>query len=82
MEQWRNVCEDDLVLRALQEQGFATPTEIQKKAIPAVLRGNDVIGAAETVSVCVSLCSLRPLFFFYIGSGRKGSGERSIAILF
>ena len=47
--------EYDLVFIVLLEQGFATPTEIQKKAIPAVLRGNDVIGAAETVSVCVCL---------------------------
>ena len=45
------MCEDEPVLRALLEQGFTAPTEIQLKAIPAVLRGNDVIGAAETVSL-------------------------------
>lgn len=49
MEQWRGVCEDTPVITALLEQGFTTPTEIQKRAVPEALRGNDVIGAAETV---------------------------------
>lgn len=49
MEQWKGVCEDAPVLKALLEQGFITPTEIQKRAVPEVLRGNDIIGAAETV---------------------------------
>jgi len=57
MEHWHNVCEDEPVLRALREQDFTVPTEIQRKAIPTILRGNDVIGAAETVSVlCVYVC--------------------------
>lgn len=49
MEQWKGVCEIAPVLKALLEQGFITPTEIQQRAIPEVLSGNDVIGAAETV---------------------------------
>ena len=49
MEKWKGVCEDALVLTALLDQGFTTPTEIQQRAVPEVLRGNDVIGAAETV---------------------------------
>ena len=49
MEKWKGVCEDAPVLKALLEQGFTTPTEIQKRAVPEVVRGNDVIGAAETV---------------------------------
>lgn len=49
MDQWKGVCEDEPVLKALLEQRFTAPTEIQKRAVPEVLRGNDVIGAAETV---------------------------------
>ena len=57
MEQWNGVCEDAPVLTALLEQGFATPTEIQKRAVPEALRGNDVIGAAETVrKIFVHVC--------------------------
>ena len=54
MEKWKGVCEDTSVLTALLEQGFTTPTEIQQRAIPEVLSGNDVIGAAETVRVTLT----------------------------
>jgi ATP-dependent RNA helicase RhlE len=36
------------ILRALTEQGYAHPTPIQAEAIPIVLQGRDVMGAAQT----------------------------------
>ncbi|MFL9922942.1 DEAD/DEAH box helicase [Herbaspirillum lusitanum] len=36
------------VLRALSEQGYVHPTPIQAQAIPVVLQGRDVMGAAQT----------------------------------
>ncbi len=36
------------VLQSLAEQGYAHPTPIQAKAIPVVLQGRDVMGAAQT----------------------------------
>ena len=36
------------VLEAVCEMGYSEPTEIQKQAIPAVLNGSDVMGAAQT----------------------------------
>ena len=36
------------VLQALAEQGYAHPTPIQAQAIPVVLQGRDVMGAAQT----------------------------------
>jgi len=36
------------LLRALAEKGYTTPTPVQVKAIPAVLSGRDVMGAAQT----------------------------------
>ena len=36
------------VLRALTEQGYTIPTPIQAQAIPVVLEGRDVMGAAQT----------------------------------
>ncbi|KJS01910.1 MAG: hypothetical protein VR65_07460 [Desulfobulbaceae bacterium BRH_c16a] len=38
----------DALLRALEEKGFAIPTAIQQKAIPAGLAGRDVMAAAQT----------------------------------
>ncbi|MCD8539468.1 MAG: DEAD/DEAH box helicase, partial [Leadbetterella sp.] len=36
------------VLKALTEAGYTVPTEIQAKAIPPVLAGEDIIGCAQT----------------------------------
>ncbi|WP_422388832.1 DEAD/DEAH box helicase [Keguizhuia sedimenti] len=36
------------ILRALKEQGYLHPTPIQAQAIPVVLQGRDVMGAAQT----------------------------------
>lgn len=39
---------DEKVLRALRDQGYLSPTPIQQKAIPVVMQGRDVMGAAQT----------------------------------
>ncbi|WP_376088845.1 DEAD/DEAH box helicase [Roseomonas sp. CCTCC AB2023176] len=36
------------LLRALEEEGYTTPTPIQAQAIPAALAGRDVLGIAQT----------------------------------
>lgn len=36
------------LLRALEEQGYAEPTPIQREAIPLGLAGRDVVGSAQT----------------------------------
>lgn len=36
------------ILKALDEQGYTEPTSIQEKAIPLVLKGEDVLGGAQT----------------------------------
>ena len=36
------------VLRALADAGYSTPTPIQQQAIPLVLSGHDLLGAAQT----------------------------------
>ncbi|MDP1693030.1 MAG: DEAD/DEAH box helicase [Burkholderiaceae bacterium] len=36
------------LLRAIRDQGYDTPTPIQAQAIPAVLKGGDVMGGAQT----------------------------------
>lgn len=36
------------VLRALADMGFSAPTDIQARAIPAILQGQDVIGKSHT----------------------------------
>ncbi len=36
------------ILKALKSEGYTTPTPIQQQAIPIVLKGNDLIGCAQT----------------------------------
>lgn len=38
----------DPILKALREQGYETPTPIQRGAIPPALAGRDVLGCAQT----------------------------------
>ncbi len=39
---------DGRLLQALEEEGYATPTPIQRDAIPAALAGRDLLGIAQT----------------------------------
>lgn len=36
------------ILRALQTEGYTTPTPIQQQAIPVILEGRDLLGCAQT----------------------------------
>jgi len=38
----------DPILKAITEIGYSTPTPIQKKAIPVILQGKDLVAAAQT----------------------------------
>lgn len=38
----------DSILRALGDMGFSAPTEIQARAIPAIMSGQDIIGKSHT----------------------------------
>ncbi|MDD1612499.1 MAG: DEAD/DEAH box helicase [Methylococcaceae bacterium] len=38
----------ELLLRAISDSGYTTPTPIQQKAIPSVLSGRDLLAAAQT----------------------------------
>jgi ATP-dependent RNA helicase RhlE len=38
----------DAIVRAVTEQGYSTPTPIQTQAIPAVLKGGDLLAGAQT----------------------------------
>ncbi|MCX6232174.1 MAG: DEAD/DEAH box helicase [Bacteroidetes bacterium] len=36
------------ILKSLQQEGYNTPTPIQKEAIPIILKGSDLLGCAQT----------------------------------
>lgn len=38
----------DLITRAVQAEGYESPTPIQEKSIPSILAGRDILGCAQT----------------------------------
>ena len=36
------------ILKALEEEGYTTPTPIQQSSIPIILAGRDLLGCAQT----------------------------------
>lgn len=50
MNAFKNLGLNELVLRAIREEGFESATLIQRKAIPPILEGKDIIGGSATGS--------------------------------
>ena len=45
---WLSLGLADALLRAVNEEGYDSPTPIQSQAIPPLLDGRDVLGCAQT----------------------------------
>jgi len=58
------------LLRAVEESGYTTPTPIQRKAIPNVLLGNDLIGLAQTGTGKTAGFTLPMLDMLQVGRAR------------
>jgi ATP-dependent RNA helicase DeaD len=50
MEEFEKLLETNPILKSIKDRGFKEPTEIQKKSIPFILKGKDVIAGASTGS--------------------------------
>ncbi len=46
--QFSNLSLSPVLLRALEQEGYTTPTPIQAQAIPHIIAGRDVLGCAQT----------------------------------
>lgn len=65
------------ILRALQTEGYTTPTPIQQQAIPIVLEGNDLLGCAQTGTGKTAAFSIPLLQLLY----QRKSPNRNIKAL-
>lgn len=68
----------DALLKAVDKQGYTTPSPIQQKAIPLILERKDVLASAQTGTGKTAGFTLPIL---QILSGRKQSGRRAIRSL-
>ncbi len=71
---------DTELLRAVQEQGYATATPIQSQAIPAVLGGGDVMASAQTGTGKTAAFTL-PLLQRLRNGSSGSNGQRRIRAL-
>ena len=61
----------DPILKALQEEGYSTPTPIQEKSIPILLQGKDILGCAQTGTGKTAAFSIPILQKLYKTDNRK-----------
>jgi len=67
------------ILRAIAEEGYTSPTPIQAKSIPAVLKGGDLLAAAQTGTGKTAGFTLPILQ--RLSSTPKASGKRLLRVL-
>ena len=63
--------------RAVSENGYSTPTPIQKQAIPLILEGRDIMGGAQTGTGKTAGFTL-PLLQRLMSSAKPNKGRRPI----
>ena len=67
------------LLRAISEQGYNEPTPIQRKAIPVILAGSDVMACAQTGTGKTAGFTLPLLHRLSANPTRKG--QRAVRVL-
>lgn len=68
------------LLRAIEEEGYTTPTPIQAKSIPAVLKGGDLLAAAQTGTGKTAGFTL-PILQRLSTSAKPGTGKHQLRVL-
>jgi len=67
--------------RAVSEAGYTTPSPIQEQTIPALLKGRDMIGCAQTGTGKTAAFTLPILQYLTIGKKAPVSGKPRVLIL-
>jgi len=70
----------DPILAAVSEQGYQTPSPIQAEAIPAILKGHDVMAAAQTGTGKTAGFTLPILERLSTGSPAKANRVRALIL--
>ncbi len=69
------------ILQALKEQGYAIPTPIQQQAIPLLLRGKDLLGAAQTGTGKTAAFAIPILQHLYLDKHLKNDSKAVRALI-
>jgi len=68
------------ILKALRDEGYTEPTSIQEKAIPLVLKREDVLGSAQTGTGKTAAFAI-PIIQHLTNNHQKPSGKRKVTTL-
>tara|TARA_B110000027_G_scaffold45014_1_gene49512 strand:- start:9168 stop:10415 length:1248 start_codon:yes stop_codon:yes gene_type:complete len=68
------------ILKALEKQGYTQPTPIQEQAIPILLKGNDLLGVAQTGTGKTAAFGI-PILNHLLKENSLGQGSRKIKAL-
>jgi len=68
------------ILKALRDEGYTEPTSIQEKAIPLVLKREDVLGSAQTGTGKTAAFAI-PIIQHLANNHQKPSGKRKVTTL-
>jgi ATP-dependent RNA helicase RhlE len=68
------------ILKALETQGYTQPTPIQEQAIPILLKGNDLLGVAQTGTGKTAAFGI-PILNHLLKEKSSGQGRRKIKAL-
>jgi len=68
------------ILKALEEQGYTQPTPIQEQSIPILLKGDDLLGCAQTGTGKTAAFSI-PIIQQMVEAGIDTKGKRKIKAL-
>ena len=68
------------ILKALRDEGYTEPTSIQEKAIPLVLKREDVLGSAQTGTGKTAAFAI-PIIQHLASNHQKPSGKRKVTTL-
>src|SRR5437879_2939654 len=69
------------ILRAIEEAGYTTPTPIQEKAIPKILRGFDIRASAQTGTGKTAAFILPALCQLATPASMPGGGPRILILV-
>ena len=67
------------LLRAVEAQGFTTPTPVQKKSIPVILEGRDIMASAQTGTGKTAAFSL-PILHQLSQQPSRGNSVRALVL--
>lgn len=69
------------LMKAIEDQGYKTPTPIQQKAIPVVMAGEDLVGCAQTGTGKTAAFSIPILNYLHkLGSSKRRKTIRCLIV--